>query len=97
MPLFTNAETAKKAPVQNGERPFARVTAGERDEIGGVEYKAVSFLSVIVFHYFILFIVFGMIGKSDMPLFTNAETAKKAPVQNGERPFARVTAGSLAP
>ncbi|KAJ5206930.1 Potassium transporter [Penicillium cf. griseofulvum] len=38
------------------------LTAAERDELGGVEYKVVSFLSVIVFLYFILFIMFGMIS-----------------------------------
>lgn len=35
-------------------------------------------------------------SRSDMPLFTKAETAKKAPVQKGERPLLRVTSGSLA-
>jgi hypothetical protein len=41
---------------------FHDLTAAEREELGGVEYKAVSFLSVVVFLYFILFILCGMIG-----------------------------------
>ncbi|KAJ5551984.1 hypothetical protein N7461_006682 [Penicillium sp. DV-2018c] len=38
------------------------LTAAEREELGGVEYQAVSFLSVIVFLYLVLFILFGVIG-----------------------------------
>jgi hypothetical protein len=41
---------------------FHDLTAAEREELGGVEYKAVSFLSVVVFLYFILFILCGIIG-----------------------------------
>lgn len=32
-------------------------------------------------------------SKSDMPLLTNAETAKNAPVQKGDNPFERDTSG----
>ena len=35
-------------------------------------------------------------SRRDMPLFTNAETAKKAPVQNGDSPLLRVTSGLFA-
>lgn len=41
---------------------FHDLTAAEREELGGVEYKAVSFLSLVVFLYFILFILCGIIG-----------------------------------
>lgn len=41
---------------------FHDLTAAEREELGGVEYKAVSFLSVVVFLYFVLFLLCGIIG-----------------------------------
>lgn len=57
----TQKYMASKGLVSRNSQ-FHDLTPAERDEIGGVEYKAVSFLSVIVFLYFILFTVFGMIG-----------------------------------
>jgi hypothetical protein len=57
----TQKYMASKGLVSRNSQ-FHDLTPAERDELGGVEYKAVSFLSVVVFLYFILFIVFGMIG-----------------------------------
>ncbi|KAJ5779970.1 hypothetical protein N7457_005130 [Penicillium paradoxum] len=57
----TQKYMASKGLVSRNSQ-FHDLTAAEREELGGVEYKAVSFLSVIVFLYFILFILFGMIG-----------------------------------
>lgn len=41
---------------------FVGLTPAEREKLGGVEYKAISFLSIIVPLYFILFNVLGAIG-----------------------------------
>ncbi|KAJ5114361.1 Potassium transporter [Penicillium alfredii] len=41
---------------------FHGLTSTEREELGGVEYKAVSFLSAIVPLYFVLFLVLGIVG-----------------------------------
>lgn len=57
----TQKYIASKGLVSRNSQ-FHDLTAAERDELGGVEYKAVSFLSVVVFLYFVLFIFFGMIG-----------------------------------
>lgn len=57
----TQKYIASKGLVSRNSQ-FHDLTAAERDELGGVEYKAVSFLSVVVFLYFILFILFGMVG-----------------------------------
>ncbi|CAI7608124.1 unnamed protein product [Penicillium crustosum] len=57
----TQKYMASKGLVSRNSQ-FHDLTPAERDELGGVEYKAVSFLSVVVFLYFILFIIFGMIG-----------------------------------
>ena len=57
----TQKYMASKGLVSRNSQ-FHDLTPAERDELGGVEYKAVSFLSVVVSLYFILFIVFGMIG-----------------------------------
>jgi hypothetical protein len=57
----TQKYMASKGLVSRNSQ-FHDLTAAEREELGGVEYKAVSFLSVVVFLYLILFIVFGVIG-----------------------------------
>ncbi|CAI7597372.1 unnamed protein product [Penicillium viridicatum] len=57
----TQKYMASKGLVSRNSQ-FHDLTPAERDELGGVEYKAVSFLSVVVFLYFVLFIIFGMIG-----------------------------------
>lgn len=41
---------------------FYGLTSAEREQLGGVEYKAVSFLSVIVSLYFCMFLILGIIG-----------------------------------
>lgn len=41
---------------------FYGLTSAEREELGGVEYKAVSLLSWIVSLYFFLFLILGIIG-----------------------------------
>ncbi|CAG7915824.1 unnamed protein product [Penicillium olsonii] len=41
---------------------FHDLTPAERDELGGVEYKAISFLSVVVFLYWALFLLCGIVG-----------------------------------
>lgn len=41
---------------------FHGLTSAEREELGGVEYKAVSFLSVVVSLYFFMFLLLGIIG-----------------------------------
>lgn len=57
----TQKYIASKGLVSRNSQ-FHDLTPAEREELGGVEYKAVSLLSVVVFLYFILFIVFGMVG-----------------------------------
>ncbi|KAH8698639.1 putative potassium transporter [Talaromyces proteolyticus] len=41
---------------------FYGLTPAERDRLGGVEYKAISFLSIVVPLYFVLFNIFGLVG-----------------------------------
>ncbi|KAJ5901601.1 hypothetical protein N7495_002129 [Penicillium taxi] len=41
---------------------FHGLTAAERDKLGGVEYKAVSFLTLVVFLYLAMFLVIGSVG-----------------------------------
>ena len=41
---------------------FYGLTPDERERLGGVEYKAVSFLTVIVALYWLMFLLIGMIG-----------------------------------
>lgn len=41
---------------------FHGLTSAEREELGGVEYKAVSLLSVIVSLYLFMFLLLGIIG-----------------------------------
>lgn len=57
----TQKYMASKGLVSRNSQ-FHDLTAAEREELGGVEYKAVSFLSVVVFLYIILFLLLGMIG-----------------------------------
>ncbi|KAI2725468.1 hypothetical protein CBS147311_6650 [Penicillium roqueforti] len=57
----TQKYIASKGLVSRNSQ-FHDLTPAEREELGGVEYKAVSLLSVVVFLYFILFIIFGMVG-----------------------------------
>ncbi|RHZ49747.1 putative potassium transporter [Aspergillus thermomutatus] len=41
---------------------FHGLTLEEREKLGGVEYKAVSFLSVIVLLYWAMFLIIGIVG-----------------------------------
>jgi hypothetical protein len=41
---------------------FYGLTSAEREKLGGVEYKAVSFLAIIVSLYFSMFLVLGIVG-----------------------------------
>lgn len=41
---------------------FHGLTPAERDELGGVEYRAVSVLSVVIPIYWLSFLIFGIVG-----------------------------------
>jgi hypothetical protein len=41
---------------------FYGLTSTEREKLGGVEYKAVSFLAIIVSLYFSMFLILGIVG-----------------------------------
>ena len=62
---------------------FHGLTPAERDKLGGVEYKAVSLLSIIVFLYLIMFLGLGIIGIGVWLLATHPEIAR----ENGLSPF----------
>lgn len=62
---------------------FYGLTSVEREKLGGVEYKAVSFLSVIVSLYFIMFLLLGIIG---MGVWLEANHPEVSEV-NGLSPF----------
>jgi hypothetical protein len=62
---------------------FHDLTAAEREELGGVEYKAVSFLSVVVFLYFVMFILCGIIGMGGWLEANHPEVTRS----NGLSPF----------
>ena len=62
---------------------FHGLTSAEREKLGGVEYKAVSFLSVVVALYFVSFLLLGIIG---MGAWLQANHPEVAEV-NGLSPF----------
>ena len=62
---------------------FHGLTPAERDELGGVEYKAVSFLSVIVPVYWLSFLLLGIIGLGGWLEANHPEI----PRSNGLSPF----------
>ncbi|KAJ5259256.1 hypothetical protein N7478_012237 [Penicillium angulare] len=62
---------------------FYGLTSAEREKLGGVEYKAVSFLSVIVALYFFLFLLLGIIGVGSWLHTNHPEVAEV----NGLSPF----------
>lgn len=62
---------------------FHDLTAAEREELGGVEYKAVSFLSVVVFLYAVLFLLCGIIGVGGWLEANHPEVTRS----NGLSPF----------
>ncbi|KAJ5614766.1 hypothetical protein N7528_008420 [Penicillium herquei] len=62
---------------------FHGLTSAEREKLGGVEYKAVSFLSVVVALYLILFLLLGAIGVGTWLQVNHPEVA----TENGLSPF----------
>ncbi|KAJ5712034.1 hypothetical protein N7488_006190 [Penicillium malachiteum] len=62
---------------------FHGLTSAEREKLGGVEYKAVSFLSVVVALYLILFLLLGAIGVGTWLQVNHPEIA----TENGLSPF----------
>ncbi|KAJ5764871.1 hypothetical protein N7520_004430 [Penicillium odoratum] len=62
---------------------FHGLTSAEREKLGGVEYKAVSFLSVIVSLYLIAFLVLGVVGIGTWMQVNHPEIAQ----ENGLSPF----------
>lgn len=59
-PAFRHSFLASGSVGRNSQ--FAGLTLAERDRLGGVEYRAVSILAVLVPAYFILWQLFGCIG-----------------------------------
>ncbi|KAJ5704201.1 cation transport protein-domain-containing protein [Penicillium malachiteum] len=62
---------------------FHGLTSAEREKLGGVEYKAVSFLSVVVALYLILFLLLGTIGVGTWLQVNHPEVA----TENGLSPY----------
>ncbi|KAJ5642387.1 hypothetical protein N7490_006387 [Penicillium lividum] len=62
---------------------FYGLTSAEREKLGGVEYKAVFFLSVIVSIYLIAFLVLGVVGIGTWMQVNHPEIAQ----ENGLSPF----------
>lgn len=62
---------------------FHGLTPEEREELGGVEYKAVSFLSVVVPTYFFSFLVLGMVGVGSWVVANRPSVAQ----EDGLSPF----------
>lgn len=62
---------------------FYGLTSAEREKLGGVEYKAVSFLSVIVSLYFCMFLILGIIGMGTWLEANHPEVSQA----NGLSPF----------
>lgn len=62
---------------------FHGLTPGEREMLGGVEYRAVSFLWAIVLLYWLMFMLFGIIGMGGWLQANHPDTAR----ENGLSPF----------
>lgn len=62
---------------------FHGLTASEREKLGGVEYKAICLLSVIVPLYFVLFNMLGFLGLGTWMAVNRPSTAR----ENGLSPF----------
>ncbi|KAE8355361.1 cation transport protein-domain-containing protein [Aspergillus coremiiformis] len=62
---------------------FYGLTPEEREKLGGVEYKAVSFLAVIVGLYWLMFLIIGMIGVGGWLEANHPDIAR----ENGLSPF----------
>ena len=73
--------TSKGSVSRNSS--FHGLTPAERDKLGGVEYKAVSFLSVIVPIYWLSFLIFGIVGMGGWLEANHPEISRS----NGLSPF----------
>ncbi|KAJ5578714.1 uncharacterized protein N7459_007678 [Penicillium hispanicum] len=62
---------------------FHGLTSAEREKLGGVEYKAVSFLSVIVSLYLLMFLTLGIVGVGGWLSANHPEVTRS----NGLNPF----------
>ncbi|RAL16914.1 putative potassium transporter [Aspergillus homomorphus CBS 101889] len=62
---------------------FHGLTPEEREKLGGVEYRAVSFLLVIVTLYWVMFVVCGIVGMGTWIAVNHPEKAR----ENGLSPF----------
>lgn len=62
---------------------FHNLTPAEREELGGVEYRAVSFLSIIVPIYFFSFLILGLVGVGSWLQANHPNIAQ----ENGLSPF----------
>ncbi|KAJ5359147.1 uncharacterized protein N7496_011560 [Penicillium cataractarum] len=62
---------------------FYGLTSAEREKLGGVEYKAVSFLWIIVSLYFLMFLVLGIVGMGSWLAANHPEVSEV----NGLSPF----------
>ncbi|KAJ5991804.1 hypothetical protein N7451_007528 [Penicillium sp. IBT 35674x] len=71
-----------RAPVSRNSQ-FHGLTSAEREKLGGVEYKAVHFLSVIVSLYLIVFLGLGVVGMGTWLQVNHPEIAG----DNGLSPF----------
>lgn len=80
--LGTQKYFASKGLVSRNSQ-FHGLTSAERETLGGVEYKAVSFLSVIVPLYYVMFVLCGIIG---MGWWLEANHPE-IPRENGLPPF----------
>lgn len=87
----SSPETISKDPVRYfaskgyiaRNSQFHGLTPSEREKLGGVEYKAICFLSIIVPLYFVLFNVLGFIGLGTWIAINRPDVA----LTNGLNPF----------
>ncbi|KAF3399952.1 Low-affinity potassium transport protein [Penicillium rolfsii] len=73
--------TSKGTISRNSQ--FYGLTFAEREKLGGVEYKAVSFLSIIVSLYFLVFLALGIVGMGSWLAANHPEVSEV----NGLSPF----------
>jgi hypothetical protein len=71
-----------RAPISRNSQ-FHGLTASEREKLGGVEYKAICLLSIIVPLYFVLFNLLGFIGIGTWFAVNRPSVAR----ENGLSPF----------
>ena len=73
---------ASKGSVARNSQ-FYGLTVEEREKLGGVEYRAISFLSIVVFLYWALFLVLGIVGMGTWLEVNHPDI----PRRNGLSPF----------